>query len=257
MDRQVHNIEPKRIKWVAQTCDCSAVTALAALNLYGFCEYLHKVGAKPSLISYASAMGMSLNTVKAHAKLLKAYGFLGDRYVPAGIPFDEPIVEKPEADSEPKPEPKKVERKKPDAGHELIAVWNKHKPKKWVALQDLSPSRIRSIKKLGGYKAVIELLPKALASARQDKFWATKRMTWENVVGRGAIPKPNLTTLAESYSGSNLDSSDGTGKLPEHPEFFRPTISGLMIAKPGIRFESVEDKQAREDIAREFYSSQS
>ena len=77
MDRQVHNIEPKRIKWVAQCCNCPTLTALALLNLYGFCEYLHQVDAKPSLLSYASATGMSPTTVKAHARMLKAQGWLG------------------------------------------------------------------------------------------------------------------------------------------------------------------------------------
>lgn len=65
-------------------------------------------------------------------------------------------------------------------------LWNSEKAGTWAACEILSQGRINLVKKLikagGSYSAALEILEKACKYARNDKFWAEKRMTIDNIL---------------------------------------------------------------------------
>lgn len=148
--------------------------------------------------------------------------------------------------------PKKTKKERTERELNVIATWNRHKPRSWVALRDLSPSRIRSIVALGGYNAFIEQIPAFMAGAKQSKFWAKKQITWENIIGTGITPKGHFQSLQEQ---ADQDSNSLMPRSVEHPDFFPPSkINGEMRPKHG--FKSAEERRAAEEDARTFYSQQ-
>lgn len=260
MSRQVHNVHPSQILWLSRRCGISAAAAMGALNFYGFCEHIAEHGGKICIKSYASGSGLSRTSIHKASSLLREFGFITADLLPNGIPFEEPVETpapkpKPTPAPTPAPTPKVEKPKGPTLQEQVVAAWNEHKPASWVELSSLGKSRQKSIEALGGYREVLKLIPAFMAGAKANKFWRDKAISFEQVIGKGATPKPHFNELAERGAGSNLDSKPAPGRL-EHPEFFRPTESGLMIAKPGVRFSSKEDKREREAIAREFYQSQ-
>ena len=264
MDRQVHNIDPVQIAWFAQRCQIPAAKAQGVLNFYGFCEYITAGGGKVCAKGYATTCGLSYSTVKGYVGVLRSAGFITADHKAKGIPFGEEIPEPaPAPTPTPAPAPKQEKPKQekpkkekaPDLSGELIRTWNQYKPKQWVALQSLSPSRLRSIKALGGYQAVIDLLPKALTGAKEHDFWGKKKMTWENVVGGGSVPKGHLQSLAESCSVANPNNPDTLEEQPKsHPDFFEPDPWGYIHPKHN-KFKDSEDRDRREAEARKFYKS--
>ncbi|QNJ25884.1 hypothetical protein SynSYN20_01557 [Synechococcus sp. SYN20] len=142
----------------------------------------------------------------------------------------------------------------PSLKEELISAWNSHKPKVWPTMKGISPSRERSIKALGGYREVIDLLPSSLAGAKATRFWNSKPMTWENLIGSGTTPKGHLHSLAEVVPSAGLGSNSNNAPYPvEHEDFFAPDPkTGDMRPKHG--FASPEDRKAAEESARAFYT---
>lgn len=136
---------------------------------------------------------------------------------------------------------------------ELILKWNEGKPKAWKKLGSLSPSRCRSIRALGGYRVVIDQLPAFFTGAKHNKFWATKEISWENVIGSGMTPKAHFTSLAEDGAGSN---SNTTPRSLEHPDFFPPIDAWSELRPKHGKFSSDEDRDAREAEARKFYQQE-
>ena len=267
MDRQVHNIDPYQIAWLAKRCQIAAAKAQGVLNFYGFCEYITAGGGKVCAKGYASGCGLAYSTLKVYIKILRDAGFITEDHKPKGIPFGSEIKE-PEPTPAPTPAPtpkteKPKKEKAPDLSNELIKTWNQYKPKQWVALQSLSPARIRSIKALGGYQAVIELLPKALTGAKEHEFWGKKKMTWENVIGSGSVPKGHLHSLAESCSVANPNDPDKLEKEKpaEHPDFYPPAFGTGQLLPKHNRFKRdglYEDRPTRAEAeaeARKFYDS--
>lgn len=141
---------------------------------------------------------------------------------------------------------------------ELIQTWNEHKPKNWPALQAISPSRDRSIRALGGYREVIELLPLAMAGAKVSKFWNAKGFTWENLIGSGITPKGHIHSLAETAPPSAGSSSNSDSYVvAEHPDFFAPIDATSDLRAKHNNFANDDDWTAREAEARAFYTQHS
>ena len=134
---------------------------------------------------------------------------------------------------------------------ELIQTWNEHKPSAWPALKAISAPRDKTVRKLGGYRAVIDLLPDAMRGAKASKFWNAKGFTWENFMG-DKIPKGHIQSLAESAPTSS-SSNKASYSAQEHPDFFPPCpVTGDMRPKHG--FTDAEHRKASLESARAFYS---
>ena len=138
------------------------------------------------------------------------------------------------------------------------ALWNEHKPNSWQGIQVMG-NRMKTVDRIaqqcGGFEAFCELLPQVLAVASSDKWWGTKKISWVNFMGQGSTSKAHFEEFADrAATAGQRSKQDNPGRL-EHPEFFPPNPSGLMIARSGVRFSSIEDKQAREAVAREFYAN--
>lgn len=150
------------------------------------------------------------------------------------------------------------EEKKASSPSKTKAVeeWNRLKPDGFKAISSISPSRDRSIRALGGYQAFIDQLPAFFAGARKNPFWSKKQgISFENIIGSGAIPKPHFTELAESAAIDPNANRNRPSSL-QHPDFYRPSPSGTMLARPGVKFNSVEERERREQEARDFYAEQ-
>ena len=260
MTRTVYNIDLNQIAWVRATLDCKSNEALRLLQLYGYLEHVSSGGNaitfKQSV--YAEKTGFTRDTVQRDLATLAKQGWAevhgqirGTEVSVIGIPFDVDLVDmsspstcratrQPSVDlldSELPTESttlKKVFKNssyeeeegpttsKPNLKSELVSVWNEHRPKAWPALKSISPSRDRSIRALGGYRAVIDLLPDALRGAGASKFWRDKAITWENLIGSGTTPKGHLHSLAETAPASTGKNSNTPPQAVEHPDFFPP-----------------------------------
>ena len=139
---------------------------------------------------------------------------------------------------------------------DLVLKWNEWKPKSWCELKAISPSRERSIKALGGYREVINLIPAFMAGAKSSKFWISKDISFENVIGTGVTPKGHFHELAERGSSANTHSAGTLAKPPEHPDFF-PPLDAFTDLRPKVNdFIDDADRDRREAEAREFYAKQ-
>lgn len=147
--------------------------------------------------------------------------------------------------------------KKKEQQQELIQQWNAWKPKSWTKLKGISPSRERSIRALGGYREVIDLIPAFMAGAKANKFWISKEISFENVIGTGVTPKGHFHELAERGSSANTNTAPGTlAQPPEHPDFFPPLDEFTELRPKVNNFIDDDDRDRREVEAREFYAKQ-
>ena len=150
------------------------------------------------------------------------------------------------------------EKKRSTSSSKTKAVeeWNRLKPDGFKEISSISPSRDRSIRALGGYQAFVDQLPAFFAGAKKNPFWSKKRgISFENIIGTGVVPKSHFQELAESGAPSqdaNRNSPDNMG----HPDFYKPSPSGTIVARSSAVFTSMEDRQKRETEAREFYTRQ-
>ena len=137
-----------------------------------------------------------------------------------------------------------------------VEEWNRLKLDGFKEISSISPSRDRSIKALGGYQVFIDQLPAFFAGARKNPFWSKKRgISFENIIGSGAIPKAHFQELAESGT-PDLNANQHTPVSMGHPDFYKPSVSGTIIARSSAVFTSMEDRDKREAEAREFYTRQ-
>lgn len=137
-----------------------------------------------------------------------------------------------------------------------VEEWNRLKPDGFKEIQSISPSRDRSIKALGGYQTFVDQLPAFFAGARKNPFWSKKRgISFENIIGSGAIPKAHFQELIESGAPSQ-DANRNSPDNMSHPDFYKPSPSGTIVARSSAVFTSMEDRKKRETEAREFYTRQ-
>lgn len=137
-----------------------------------------------------------------------------------------------------------------------VEEWNRLKPDGFKEIQSISPSRDRSIKALGGYQTFVDQLPAFFAGARKNPFWSKKRgISFENIIGSGAIPKAHFQDLIESGAPSQ-DANRNSPDNMSHPDFYKPSPSGTIVARSSAVFTSMEDRKKRETEAREFYTRQ-
>jgi hypothetical protein len=94
--------------------------------------------------------------------------------------------------ADPEPEPNSA-----DLQQQLIDAWNRLKPDAWRPLKHLSPSRQRSIRALGGFRQVLDLLPEVMAGAKANRWWSGKAIAFEQLIGTGMTPKGHFHALAE------------------------------------------------------------
>jgi len=148
-------------------------------------------------------------------------------------------------------------KKKPSSlQSDLIEIWNEHKPSSWIELTTIGKSRENSIGALGGYREVIRLIPAFMAGAKASKFWMSKDISFENIIGTGKTPKGHFHELAERGSNANPDSLEEPKKRPEHPDFFPPTYPGADLRPKVNDFLDDADRDRREAEANEFYAKQ-
>lgn len=137
-----------------------------------------------------------------------------------------------------------------------VEEWNRLKPDGFKEISSISPSRDRSIKALGGYQTFVDQLPAFFAGARKNPFWSKKRgISFENIIGSGAIPKAHFQELIESGAPSQ-DANRNSPDNMSHPDFYKPSPSGTIVARSSAVFTSMEDRKKRETEAREFYTRQ-
>ena len=136
---------------------------------------------------------------------------------------------------------------------ETIQLWNDLKPLGWKSISSISPPRARTIKALGGYRAFNDQLPAFFAGVKSNPFWSKKPMSFENVMGRGAVPKSHFTELSEAGLDSN---SNTTPNSLEHPDFFPPTDPWSELRPKHHGFTDDDDRDRREVEARNFYAAQ-
>lgn len=289
MSRQVMHTKISQIKWMRLAIPCDYSQASRLLALYGFLEYV-AAGDGASAFKqgvYAKETGQSRTTVRDDLITLSKRGWIsvttstaGTDIEVHGIPFDEdgrtqgvrtegvrpdvlresvgtysgsPLSKKAVNNSsyeEKKEAPSTLKK-------DLILKWNEWKPKEWTELKSISPSRDRSIRALGGYREVIDLIPAFMAGAKANKFWISKDISFENVIGTGTTPKGHFHELAERGSSSNLNTTPSTLSQPtEHPDFF-PPIDPRIALRPKVNdFKDDADRDRREAEAREFYKQQ-
>jgi hypothetical protein len=164
--------------------------------------------------------------------------------------------------ADPAPEPA-------DLQQQLIDTWNRLKPDAWRPLKHLSPSRQRSIRALGGFRQVLELLPEVMAGAKANRWWSDKAIAFEQLIGTGATPKGHFHALAEEApepsSKTNPTSTHAHRTAatihtipalagPQHPDFFPPEpLTGDLRPRHG--FPSKAERLAAREDARRFYAS--
>lgn len=286
MTRTVLNIDLNQIAWVRNTLDCKSNEALRLLQLYGYLEHVSSGGNaitfKQSV--YADKTGFTRDTVQKDLQTLAKNGWAevhglirGTEITVRGIPFDvdpvdmsspstcratrQPDVELVDSDvSSYSATSKKAVKNSSyeeegttgsNLKQELIQTWNEHKPSAWPALKAISAPRDKTVRKLGGYRTVIDLLPDAMRGAKASKFWNAKGFTWENFMG-DKIPKGHIQSLAESAPTSS-SSNRASYSAQEHPDFFPPCpVTGDMRPKHG--FTDAEHRKASLESARAFYS---
>lgn len=149
----------------------------------------------------------------------------------------------------------------PAQADRVVAVWNTHKPKAWQSIATMG-TRMRVVehlaRQLGGFETFLELLPLALTEAAADSWWRSKRMSWANFMGTGNTAKAHFEEMVDRALAKGTSAATA-GRDPdrlEHPDFFRPNPSGRLIARSGVTFASVADKQSRAAAALAFYSQQ-
>lgn len=282
-DRQVLNINLDQIAWMRAALRCKSNEALRVLQLYGYLEHATSGGNAVNFKQavYSEKTGFTRDTIRHDLKTMAERGWIevfgetnGTTVEVFRIPFDQvmtsqsSVTSSSSADDEQvaskvasrsstlkkssKKPPTEEKKKAPTLQEQLIQAWNDSKPQAWPTLKSISPSRERSIKALGGYRAVIDLLPDALRGAKANQFWATKAITWENIVGSGTTPKGHLHSLAEAAPAAGTSSNKGS-YVVEHADFFAPDPkTGDMRPKHG--FASPEERKAAEASARAFYS---
>lgn len=287
MTRTVLNIDLNQIAWMRTRLDCKSNEALRLLQLYGYLEHVSSGGNavqfKQSV--YAEKTGFTRDTVQKDLQTLaknrwaEVHGVAkGTEIAVMRIPFDvEPLdMSSPstcrasrqldaelvdiEVSSYSTTSKKgfnnssKEEEEGPTSSklkEELIQTWNDHKPSSWPALKAISPPRDKSVRALGGYRVLIDLLPDALRGARASKFWNAKAFTWENFIGDKRL-KGHVQALAESAPSSS-SSNRASYPAEEHPDFFPPCpVSGDMRPKHG--FTDSDQRQEALESARAFYS---
>jgi len=292
MSRENLNIPIDRIDWMCNHLNCEFGKAIRLLQLYGFIEHVNSVSSEYGFRQglYAKKSHQSRTTVRDDLVLLTKLGWIsvttdahGTDVELLGIPFDgeactpsgRPEGVRPPAQRESippdsgSPSDKKtlknssIEEKK-DAPStlkkELILKWNEWKPKSWTTLKGISPSRDASIRALGGYRAVIELIPAFMAGAKANKFWVSKEISFENVIGTGKTPKGHFHELAERGASANTHTAPGTlsqpTKRPEHRDFFPPTDPWSELRPKVNDFKDDDDRDRRHAEAWEFYRQQ-
>ena len=296
MTREHFNIPIDRIEWVCITLDCEFSKAIRLLQLIGFIEHVNTVSSQYGFNQalYSRKTRLSRTTVKADLILLSNLGWINVLTNANGtdielfeIPFDsEACTEgvhppctvgvhphaqreciplhsgssssKKDSKNSPYGEGKNpsASTSKKELQKDLVLKWNEWKPKSWCELKAISPSRERSIKALGGYREVIDLIPAFMAGAKSSKFWISKDISFENVIGTGVTPKGHFHELAERGSSANTHSAGTLAKPPEHPDFF-PPLDAFTDLRPKVNdFIDDADRDRREAEAREFYAKQ-
>lgn len=292
MTRDYLNLPVDRIDWVCIALNCEFGKSIRLLQLMGFIEHVNSLSTEYGFRQglYSKKTHQSRTTIRDDLALLSKLGWVNvltdDRGTDVeilGIPFDsDPRTQgvRPEGVRP----PGQRESVPPDSGSptnkkslknssneekkeapstlkkDLILKWNEWKPKEWTELKSISPSRDRSIRALGGYREVIDLIPAFMAGAKANKFWISKDISFENVIGTGTTPKGHFHELAERGSSSNLNTTPGTlsqpTKRPEHPDFF-PPIDPRIALRPKVNdFKDDADRDRREAEAWEFYRQQ-
>ena len=286
MTRLVMNISLDQIEWMRLKLDISGIEALRLLQLYGYLEYItdggNAVGFKQSV--YAKKFGLHRDVVRkdlirlaqnnwaevhtsssstqvevlpipfaAHPVVMPTGQAAGAHPMGSEVPTGQATLKKAVKNSsyeEKKDAPSTLKK-------ELILKWNEWKPKSWTSLKGISPSRDASIRALGGYRAVIDLIPAFMAGAKANKFWVSKDISFENVIGTGKTPKGHFHELAERGANANTNTTPGTLSQPtEHPDFFPPTDPWSDLRPKHHHFTDDADRDRREAEAREFYNQQ-
>ena len=183
---------------------------------------------------------------------------------PAVKPTAAPAAAVSAADPAPEPEPVSA-----DLQQQLIDSWNRLKPDAWRPLKHLSPSRQRSIRALGGFRQVLDLLPEVMAGAKANRWWSGKAIAFEQLIGTGLPPKGHFHALAEEApepSSKTNPTSTHARRLaaainsipalagPQHPDFFPPEpLTGDLRPRHG--FPSKAERLAAREDARRFYAA--
>ena len=286
MTRDVLNTDLNQIEWVRHHLHCSANEAVRLLLLYGYLEYItaqgNAVAFKQSVFSKKT--GYTRDTIRKDLIRLAENGWASITSSSSGcdvelrrIPWgDEPVVMTTQSSVSDESVVSEVtsqssvlkkdlknssnEEKKEAAStlkKDLVLKWNEWKPKSWLELKSISSSRDRSIRALGGYREVIDLIPAFMAGAKANKFWISKDISFENVIGTGTTPKGHFHELAERGSSSNLNTTPSTLSQPtEHSDFFPPIDPRIALRPKHANFANDEDRDRREAEAREFYQQQ-
>ena len=289
MSRLVLNTDLNQIEWMRNHLNCSANEAVRLLLLYGYLEHItaqgNAVTFKQSV--YGKKTGYTRDTIRKDLIRLSKNGWASITTGGNGcdvdlrlIPFDdEPVVMTTQSSGGDESVVSKVtsqssvlkkflknssnEEKKDTSASlkkDLILKWNEWKPKSWTSLKGISPSRDASIRALGGYREVIDLIPAFMAGAKANKFWVSKEISFENVIGTGKTPKAHFHELAERGSSANTHTTPGTlsqpTKRPEHDDFFPPTDPWSELRPKVNDFKDDADRDRRHAEAWEFYQQQ-
>lgn len=193
-----------------------AATLSAAANLWLWGLHRQSTGQRCELRFYARQTGISRNTLTSWMKQLEAAGVAERsghlwRCIPIQVAQtssqDELQVAQTSSQGWPKPRaqvaqtsgpsktPKTTAKReegttssspKREMIDQIVFLWNREKPERWAAMEDLQDTRLKNLEALGykgvaGLQRFLDELPFILRGVKADPWWAEKDMTFSTL----------------------------------------------------------------------------